>query len=99
MGYEERSKAYQVYDIEEGQVIISRDVTICESIFAAARTRTDSDDVHAIEYPNDLKFGPDDSGVSKFKQAGRRKNYPTPDVRNNAHRLCRSADLEEASAG
>ncbi|KAG6590540.1 Copia protein [Phytophthora cinnamomi] len=27
MGYEERSKAYRVYDIEAGQVVISRDVT------------------------------------------------------------------------
>ena len=33
LGYEETSKAYRVYDIEAGQVVISRDVNFDESAF------------------------------------------------------------------
>jgi hypothetical protein len=32
MGYQESSKAYQIYDIEAGQVVISRDVNFDESV-------------------------------------------------------------------
>ena len=33
MGYEEVSKAYRVFDIEAGQVVMSRDVNFDESSF------------------------------------------------------------------
>ena len=33
LGYEETSKAYRVYDIEAGQVVITRDVNFDESAF------------------------------------------------------------------
>ena len=36
VGYEEVSKAYRVFDIEAGQVIITRDVTFDESTFGSS---------------------------------------------------------------
>ena len=43
LGYEEVSKAYRVYDIEAGQVIISRDVNFDESAFGLSSATTDED--------------------------------------------------------
>ncbi|KAG3207571.1 hypothetical protein PC129_g21391 [Phytophthora cactorum] len=37
LGYEEVSKAYRLYDIEAGQVVISRDVTFDESSLVSQR--------------------------------------------------------------
>uniref|UniRef100_A0AAV1TE02 Integrase catalytic domain-containing protein n=1 Tax=Peronospora matthiolae TaxID=2874970 RepID=A0AAV1TE02_9STRA len=43
VGYEEVSKAYRVYDIEAGQVVISRDVNFDESTFGLQLPITDED--------------------------------------------------------
>uniref|UniRef100_A0AAV1T6J6 Reverse transcriptase Ty1/copia-type domain-containing protein n=1 Tax=Peronospora matthiolae TaxID=2874970 RepID=A0AAV1T6J6_9STRA len=47
LGYEEASKAYRVYDIEAGQVFISRDVNFDESAFGLSppTTAEDADDL------------------------------------------------------
>uniref|UniRef100_A0AAV1THW8 Integrase catalytic domain-containing protein n=1 Tax=Peronospora matthiolae TaxID=2874970 RepID=A0AAV1THW8_9STRA len=47
MGYEEASKAYRVYDIEAGQVVISRDITFDESTFDFSMDRPSDDDEDA----------------------------------------------------
>ncbi|KAG3023006.1 hypothetical protein PC121_g24825 [Phytophthora cactorum] len=43
LGYEEVSKAYRLYDIEAGQVVISRDVNFDESTFGLSPTISDED--------------------------------------------------------
>uniref|UniRef100_A0AAV1TE13 Retroviral polymerase SH3-like domain-containing protein n=1 Tax=Peronospora matthiolae TaxID=2874970 RepID=A0AAV1TE13_9STRA len=43
VGYEEVSKAYRAYDIEAGQVVISRDVNFDESTFGLPPPITDED--------------------------------------------------------
>ena len=43
LGYEEVSKAYRVYDIEAGQVVVSRDVNFDESTFGLSLSITDED--------------------------------------------------------
>ncbi|POM76995.1 Hypothetical protein PHPALM_5696 [Phytophthora palmivora] len=43
LGYEEVSKAYRVYDIEAGKVVISRDVNFDESTFGLAQPISDED--------------------------------------------------------
>uniref|UniRef100_A0AAV1TJY1 Integrase catalytic domain-containing protein n=1 Tax=Peronospora matthiolae TaxID=2874970 RepID=A0AAV1TJY1_9STRA len=47
MGYEEASKAYRVYYIEAGQVVISRDITFDESTFDFSMDRPSDDDKDA----------------------------------------------------
>ena len=41
MGYEEASKAYRVFDMEAGQVVITRDVNFDESAFGLSPTIPD----------------------------------------------------------
>ena len=43
LGYEEVSKAYRVYDIEAGQVVVSRDVNFDESTFGLPSPITNED--------------------------------------------------------
>ena len=43
LGYEEVSKAYRVYDIEAGQVVISRDINFDESAFGLLPLNTEDD--------------------------------------------------------
>uniref|UniRef100_A0AAV1THK1 Retroviral polymerase SH3-like domain-containing protein n=1 Tax=Peronospora matthiolae TaxID=2874970 RepID=A0AAV1THK1_9STRA len=47
MGYEEASKAYRVYDIESGKVVISCDITFDESTFDFSMDRPSDDDEDA----------------------------------------------------
>ena len=49
LGYEDRSKAYRVYDIEAGQVVISRDVNFDESSFGEPSSSDDEDAVPDFE--------------------------------------------------
>uniref|UniRef100_H3HA18 Integrase catalytic domain-containing protein n=1 Tax=Phytophthora ramorum TaxID=164328 RepID=H3HA18_PHYRM len=43
LGYEEVSKAYRLYDIEAGQVVVSRDVNFDESAFGLSTHTSDED--------------------------------------------------------
>ncbi|KAG6578258.1 putative integrase [Phytophthora cinnamomi] len=97
MGYEERSKAYRVYDIEAGQVVISRDVTFDESSFDDSKA-ADGEEVNRLTDVFDDMQVSDDSGTRVFTQAGKRKSRPDNQDRDNVRRPRRSAGLEEASA-
>ncbi|KAG6590544.1 putative integrase [Phytophthora cinnamomi] len=97
MGYEERSKAYQVYDIEAGQVVISRDVTFDESSFNASKA-ADGEEVNRLTDVFDDMQVSDDSGTRVFTQAGKRNSRPDNQDRDNVRCPRRSAGLEEASA-
>ncbi|KAJ8527467.1 hypothetical protein ON010_g14797 [Phytophthora cinnamomi] len=97
MGYEERSKAYRVYDIEAGQVVISRDVTFDESSFDDSKT-ADGEEVNRLTDVFDDMQVSEDSGTRVFTQAGKRKSRPDNQDRDNVRRPRRSAGLEEASA-
>ncbi|KAG6578218.1 Copia protein [Phytophthora cinnamomi] len=97
MGYEERSKAYRVYDIEAGQVVISRDVTFDESSFDDSKA-ADGEEVNRLTDVFDDMQVSDDSGTKVFTQAGKRKSRPDNQDRDNVRRPRRSAGLEEASA-
>ncbi|KAG6578280.1 Copia protein [Phytophthora cinnamomi] len=69
MGYEERSKAYRVYDIEAGQVVISRDVTFDESRFDDS-TAADGEEVNRLTDVFDDMQVSEDSGTRVFTQGG-----------------------------
>ncbi|KAG3002461.1 hypothetical protein PC120_g19715 [Phytophthora cactorum] len=57
LGYEEMSKAYRLYDIEAGQVVISRDVNFDESTFGLSPPISDEDvddlDFDSLDIDND----------------------------------------------
>ncbi|GMF54823.1 unnamed protein product [Phytophthora fragariaefolia] len=97
LGYEERSKAYRVYDIEAGQVVISRDVTFDESSFDGSKGIDDEDVDGVTDYFDDMQVS-DDSGTRVFTQAGKRKSRAEHEDRDNVRRPRRTAGLEEASA-
>uniref|UniRef100_A0AAV1TDZ7 Retroviral polymerase SH3-like domain-containing protein n=1 Tax=Peronospora matthiolae TaxID=2874970 RepID=A0AAV1TDZ7_9STRA len=74
LGYEEASKAYRVYDIEAGQVVISRDVNFDESAFGLSPPIT-------AEHADDIDFDSldlDDEapGQAQYKKTGKRKSRP-----------------------
>ncbi|NAU60962.1 hypothetical protein EE075_30035, partial [Klebsiella pneumoniae] len=101
LGYEEVSKAYRVYDIEAGQVVISRDVNFDESTFGLS-THTSDEDVDDAVLDLDALDLDDNDGPrqTSFKQAGKRKYRPSGDD-NTARRsrpVRHRAGLEEASA-
>ncbi|KAE8957832.1 hypothetical protein PF011_g31004 [Phytophthora fragariae] len=56
MGYEERSKAYRVYDIEAGQVVISRDVTFDESSFDESKAVANEEVDQLTDYFDDMQI-------------------------------------------
>ncbi|KAG2758297.1 hypothetical protein Pcac1_g29550 [Phytophthora cactorum] len=98
LGYEEVSKAYRLYDIEAGQVVISRDVNFDESTFGLSPTISDEDvddlDVESLDIDND------GSRQTEYTQAGKRKSRPSDE--DEAARRPRAVrhrpGLEEASA-
>ncbi|KAG2791509.1 hypothetical protein PC113_g25555 [Phytophthora cactorum] len=63
LGYEEVSKAYRLYDIEAGQVVISRDVNFDESTFGLSPTISDEDvddlDFESLDIDNDAQEPPE----------------------------------------
>ena len=93
------SKAYRIYDIEENRVMISRDVTFNESVFAFSPTLPqESVDDTALDF--DSMIISDEPHPMQFKQTGKRK-----DRSNNQERVSQrtlparhGAGLEEASA-
>ncbi|KAG6586647.1 Integrase catalytic core protein [Phytophthora cinnamomi] len=73
MGCEERSKAYRVYDIEAGQVVISRDVTFDESSFDDSKADAGEEVNRFTDVFDDMQVS-DDSVTRVFTQAGKRKS-------------------------
>uniref|UniRef100_A0AAV1U7Z5 Integrase catalytic domain-containing protein n=1 Tax=Peronospora matthiolae TaxID=2874970 RepID=A0AAV1U7Z5_9STRA len=98
LGYEEASKAYRVYDIEAGQVVISRDVNFDESAFGLSppTTAEDADDIGF----DSLGLDDEAPGQAQYKQTGKRKSrpheegVPAPPMRTVRQR----PGLEESSA-
>ena len=93
MGYEEVSKAYRVYDIEAGQVVISRNVTFDESIFGFSTVSASDDDEDVVLELDSLDIGDDNAGPTTYQQTGKRKNQTgsvcsTP---TNPHSVTRGA--------
>uniref|UniRef100_A0AAV1TQH9 Integrase catalytic domain-containing protein n=1 Tax=Peronospora matthiolae TaxID=2874970 RepID=A0AAV1TQH9_9STRA len=70
--YEEVSKAYRVYDIEAGQVVISRDVNFEESTFGLQLPITD-EDVDDLDFEL-LDLDDEELRQMEYKQTGKRKN-------------------------
>uniref|UniRef100_H3H975 Integrase catalytic domain-containing protein n=2 Tax=Phytophthora ramorum TaxID=164328 RepID=H3H975_PHYRM len=101
LGYEEVSKAYRLYDIEAGQVVVSRDVNFDESAFGLSAHTSDEDvddaalDLDALDL--DDTDGP---RQTSFKQAGKRKSRPSgdDDTARRSRPVRHRAGLEEASA-
>uniref|UniRef100_A0AAV1TFY3 Integrase catalytic domain-containing protein n=2 Tax=Peronospora matthiolae TaxID=2874970 RepID=A0AAV1TFY3_9STRA len=95
MGYEEASKAYRVYDIEAGQVVISRDITFDESTFDFSMDRPSDDDEDAQLDLDLLAINEDDVRQTVYKQTGKRKSEARPGMsRSDRPRT----GLEQASA-
>ncbi|KAG2987004.1 Retrovirus-related Pol polyprotein from transposon TNT 1-94 [Phytophthora cactorum] len=102
LGYEEVSKAYRLYDIEAGQVVISRDVNFDESTFGLSPPISD-EDVDDLDFDSldiDTDNDNDSSRQTEYKQAGKRKSRPSDE--DEAARRPRAVrhrpGLEEASA-
>uniref|UniRef100_A0AAV1V4G6 Integrase catalytic domain-containing protein n=2 Tax=Peronospora matthiolae TaxID=2874970 RepID=A0AAV1V4G6_9STRA len=72
VGYEEVSKAYRVYDIEAGQVVISRDVNFDESTFGLPPPITD-EDADDLDFEL-LDLNDEEPRQVEYKQTGKRKN-------------------------
>uniref|UniRef100_A0AAV1TGK1 Reverse transcriptase Ty1/copia-type domain-containing protein n=1 Tax=Peronospora matthiolae TaxID=2874970 RepID=A0AAV1TGK1_9STRA len=72
VGYEEVLKAYRVYDIETGQVVISRDVTFDESTFGLPLLITD-EDADDLDFEL-LDLNDEEPRLVEYKQTGKRKN-------------------------
>ncbi|KAG3044906.1 hypothetical protein PI125_g27150 [Phytophthora idaei] len=98
LGYEEVFKAYRLYDIEAGQVVISRDVNFDESTFGLSPPISD-EDVDDLDFAS-LDIDNDGSRETEYKQAGKRKSRPSDE--DEAGRRPRAVryrpGLEEASA-
>ncbi|KAG2874285.1 Retrovirus-related Pol polyprotein from transposon TNT 1-94 [Phytophthora cactorum] len=100
LGYEEVSKAYRLYDIEAGQVVISRDVNFDESAFGLSPPISD-EDVDDLDFDSlDIDTDNDSSRQTEYTQAGKRKSCPSDE--DEAARRPRAVrhrpGLEEASA-
>uniref|UniRef100_A0AAV1VET7 Reverse transcriptase Ty1/copia-type domain-containing protein n=1 Tax=Peronospora matthiolae TaxID=2874970 RepID=A0AAV1VET7_9STRA len=72
MGYEEVSKAYRVFDIEAGQVVISRDVNLDGSTFGLQLPITD-EDVDDLDFEL-LDLDDEELRQMEYTQTGKRKN-------------------------
>uniref|UniRef100_A0AAV1TBW8 Integrase catalytic domain-containing protein n=1 Tax=Peronospora matthiolae TaxID=2874970 RepID=A0AAV1TBW8_9STRA len=98
LGYEEVSKAYRVYDIEAGQVMISRDVNFDESAFGMSMLISD-DDVDGLDFES-IDLDDEEPRPRHFKQTGKRKAQPSHD--NDDASMPRAVrqrpGLEESSA-
>uniref|UniRef100_A0AAV1VNP0 Integrase catalytic domain-containing protein n=1 Tax=Peronospora matthiolae TaxID=2874970 RepID=A0AAV1VNP0_9STRA len=95
LGYEEASKAYRVYDIEAGQVVISRDVNFDESAFGLSPPAT-AEDADDIDFDS-LDLDDEAPGQAQYKQTGKRKKESSaPDI-HTTHQE-EDADIENADA-
>uniref|UniRef100_A0AAV1TDK8 Integrase catalytic domain-containing protein n=1 Tax=Peronospora matthiolae TaxID=2874970 RepID=A0AAV1TDK8_9STRA len=98
LGYEEVSKAYRVYDIEAGQVMVSRDVNFDESAFGMSMLISD-DDVDGLDFES-IDLDDEEPRPRHFKQTEKRKAQPSHD--NDDASMPRAVrqrpGLEESSA-
>ena len=95
MGYEEASKAYRVFDIEAGQVVISRDITFDESTFDFSMDKSSDEADDAALDLDLLAINDDEVRQTVYKQTGKRKHQARNSMpRSSRHRI----GLEEASA-
>ena len=95
VGYEEVSKAYRVFDIEAGQVIITRDVAFDESTFGSSMEPSSEEVDDAMTELDLLEINDDHMRQVNYKQTGKRKTRPS---NNNMRSARRGSGLEEASA-
>uniref|UniRef100_A0AAV1VE54 Retroviral polymerase SH3-like domain-containing protein n=1 Tax=Peronospora matthiolae TaxID=2874970 RepID=A0AAV1VE54_9STRA len=72
VGYEEVSKAYRVFDIEEGRVVVSRDVNFDESTFGLQLPITD-EDVDDLDFEL-LDLDDEELRQMEYQQTVKRKN-------------------------
>ncbi|KAG2875237.1 hypothetical protein PC115_g23956 [Phytophthora cactorum] len=98
LGYEEVSKAYRLYDIEAGQVVISRDVNFDESTFGLS-PRISDEDVDDLDVDS-LDIDDDGPRQTEYKQTGKRKSRPSDEdeATRRPHTVRHRPGLEEASA-
>ncbi|KAG3122720.1 Retrovirus-related Pol polyprotein from transposon TNT 1-94 [Phytophthora cactorum] len=98
LGYEEVSKAYRLYDIEAGQVVISRDVNFDESAFGLS-PRISDEDVDDLDVDS-LDIDDDGPRQTEYKQTGKRKSRPSDEdeATRRPHTVRHRPGLEEASA-
>ncbi|KAG3035045.1 hypothetical protein PC121_g24270 [Phytophthora cactorum] len=100
LGYEEVSKAYRLYDIEAGQVVISRDVNFDESTFGLSPPISD-EDVDDLDFDSlDIDNDNNGSRQTEYKQTGKRKSRPSDEdeATRRPHTVRHRPGLEEASA-
>lgn len=76
MGYQESSKAYRVYDIEAGTVVISRDVTFDESVPGGTHFRNYSPNMDVDVILDRLDEVENEGGLNlaNFKYGGKRRS-------------------------
>ncbi|KAG2870728.1 hypothetical protein PC114_g27250 [Phytophthora cactorum] len=98
LGYEEVSKAYRLYDIKAGQVVISRDVNFDESAFGLS-PRISDEDVDDLDVDS-LDIDDDGPRQTEYKQTGKRKSRPSDEdeATRRPHTVRHRPGLEEASA-
>ena len=95
MGYEEVSKAYRVFDIEAGQIMITRDVTFDESTFGFSMEPSSEEIDDTMLDLDLLEINDEDIRQVNYKQTGKRKSRPSNNVMRPASR---QIGLEESSA-
>ena len=95
MGYEEVSKAYRVFDIEAGQVVVTRDVNFDEAAFRPSMESSGEEVDDTMLNLDLLEINDDDVRQTNYKRIGKRKIRPS----NNVIRpVYHQAGLEEESA-
>ena len=92
------SKAYRVYDIQAGQVMINRDVNRDESGLSLLMLISD-EDVNGLNFES-IDIYNEESRPKNFKQTGKHKDQPSnEDIDASMPRAVRQRpDLEEARA-
>ncbi|KAG3127018.1 hypothetical protein PI124_g22122 [Phytophthora idaei] len=92
LGYKEAYKAYRLYDIEAGQVVISRDVNFDESTFGLSPPISD-EDVDDLDFDS-LDIDNDGSRQTEYKQAGNARAIRVTKVKLPKDRSRCVSDLE-----
>ena len=75
MGYEETSKAYRVYDIETGKVVISRDVTFDEQTFGIKQEEKNDVEIEIMKGIEDIVIEDEANYKQEYKRSNKRKSF------------------------